>query len=51
MKVGAIGAGNWGKNVVRNFHELDALAAVAEASPEARELLGDQYPGIELHEQ
>ena len=44
-----IGAGNWGKNLVRNFHELGALAAVAEASPELREGLEAQYPGLAIH--
>lgn len=50
IRVGVIGAGNWGKNVVRNFSELGALAAVAEASPELREGLQDIYPGVRILE-
>lgn len=31
MKVGVIGAGNWGRNLVRNFSEMGILAGVADA--------------------
>lgn len=50
MKIGVIGAGNWGKNVVRNFDELGVLSAVAEASAETRSLLAEQYPAVDLFE-
>jgi UDP-2-acetamido-3-amino-2,3-dideoxy-glucuronate N-acetyltransferase len=30
LKVAVIGAGYWGRNLVRNFHELGALAAVCD---------------------
>lgn len=30
MKIGVIGAGNWGKNLVRNFAELGVLQGVAD---------------------
>lgn len=50
MKIGVIGAGNWGKNVVRNFDELGVLSAVADASAETKDLLAEQYPGIDLFE-
>ncbi len=49
-KVGLIGAGNWGKNLVRNFHELGVLAAIAEPSEELRGTLADQYPDVTLHD-
>lgn len=29
-KVAVIGCGHWGKNLVRNFHELGALAAISD---------------------
>jgi len=32
-KVAVIGCGYWGKNLVRNFHQLGALAAVHDADP------------------
>ena len=30
-KVAVVGVGYWGKNLVRNFHELGALAALCDA--------------------
>lgn len=50
MKVGVIGAGNWGKNLVRNFSELGVLAAVAEADSALRGELLDLYSGTEIQE-
>lgn len=35
IKVGVIGAGYWGKNLVRNFAHLGALAAVCDSDPRA----------------
>ena len=32
-KVAVIGCGYWGKNLVRNFHQLGALAAIHDTSP------------------
>jgi predicted dehydrogenase len=49
MKVAVIGAGAWGRNLIRNLHDLGALAAVAEHHAEAREQLAAQYPGLPLH--
>ncbi|MBI2877028.1 MAG: Gfo/Idh/MocA family oxidoreductase, partial [Candidatus Tectomicrobia bacterium] len=43
-----IGAGYWGKNLVRNFHALGALAWICEASPERRAELSTQYPDARL---
>lgn len=49
-KVAVVGAGAWGRNLVRNFRELGALAAVAEADPKLREGLARENPGLPLHE-
>lgn len=46
MRVGVIGAGHWGRNLVHTFHALGALAAVAEVSPERTAALQQQYPGV-----
>lgn len=48
-RVAVIGAGNWGKNLVRNFHELGVLAALAESHPGLREQLAADYPGIAMY--
>ena len=44
-----VGAGNWGKNLVKNFHALGALAGVAEASAELRAGVAEQYPEVPLY--
>lgn len=48
MKVGVIGAGHWGENLVRNFAELGVLAGVADPMEENRSAALQQSPGIEL---
>ncbi len=50
MKIGVIGAGNWGKNLVKNFSDMGVLAGVADAVPENRESAKDVQPGVELYE-
>lgn len=47
--VGVIGAGNWGKHVVRTFHALGALAAVAEANTDIHPALAADDPSIPIH--
>lgn len=41
-----VGAGNWGKNLVRNFHALGALAGVAETDDRLRDAIATTYPDI-----
>ncbi|OLP16488.1 oxidoreductase [Leptolyngbya sp. 'hensonii'] len=45
-----VGAGNWGRNLVKNFHQLGALAGVAEANPELRAAVETTYPGIPTYQ-
>jgi predicted dehydrogenase len=49
-KIAVIGAGQWGKNLVRTFAELGALAAVAEASAVIRADVGASYPEVPFYE-
>lgn len=42
-KIGVIGAGRWGQNIVRTFNQLGVLAAIAETSDELREVVCDEY--------
>jgi len=44
--VAVVGVGYWGKNLVRNFHELGALAALCDADPSLEERYKSQYPGV-----
>jgi len=46
--VAVIGCGIWGKNVVRNFYNLNALNTVCDLDEENRRNLRQQYPDINL---
>ena len=48
LRIGVIGFGYWGPNLVRNFTNCaqTRVIAVAEANPARRELVGVQYPWI-----
>src|SRR5262249_17304394 len=43
-QVAVVGAGYWGKNLVRNFHSLNALGAVCDSDMERLETFKQQYP-------
>jgi UDP-2-acetamido-3-amino-2,3-dideoxy-glucuronate N-acetyltransferase len=45
-KIACIGGGYWGKNLVRNFNELDALSWVCEVEPSTRSQLKQKYTGV-----
>jgi predicted dehydrogenase len=49
-KVAVLGCGYWGKNLVRNFHALGALAAVADVSPQGRATAAQVAPGVPVHD-
>ena len=48
-QVAVVGTGYWGRNLVRNFHELGALAAVCDSNEETLHHLAEQYPGCRTH--
>lgn len=45
-KVAVIGMGYWGKNLVRNFHELGALSAVCDSEATVEATLLKDYKGV-----
>jgi UDP-2-acetamido-3-amino-2,3-dideoxy-glucuronate N-acetyltransferase len=45
--IGVIGCGSWGKNLVRNFHELNALKAVCDINQNALQAIQDKYPTVQ----
>ena len=45
-----VGAGNWGRNLIRNFYDLEALGGVAEVIPEHRSKVADHYPEVKLYQ-
>lgn len=47
-KIAVVGAGYWGKNLVRNFHALGALGMIVDPSPAIQERMAQDYPGVKL---
>ncbi|HUR58391.1 MAG TPA: Gfo/Idh/MocA family oxidoreductase, partial [Opitutaceae bacterium] len=47
-RVAVVGCGYWGRNLVRNFHALGALAAVADGTEPGRKLAAELAPGVEV---
>lgn len=43
-----IGAGYWGKNLVRNFDALGALGVICDSDRGRRQTLGQQYPNCRM---
>ena len=48
MKIGVIGAGPWGRNIIRTLHELGALAGVADLDPAQHSRVRDIDPEIPM---
>lgn len=50
VRVGVIGYGYWGPNIVRNLHTVDDchVAAVCDRSPDALRRAAKLYPGVHL---
>jgi predicted dehydrogenase len=48
IRVGVVGYGYWGPNLVRNFMQTDgaAVVTVCEADPERRAVVGRVYPAV-----
>lgn len=47
-KVACIGAGYWGRNLVRNFADLGALSWVCELNPEIRADIAAAFPSVRV---
>ena len=45
--VAVIGTGYWGKNLVRNFYQLNALKMICDKSEAALEKLKQQFTGVD----
>jgi len=50
IRVAVIGAGSWGRNIIRVLHELDALAAVYDIDAQVREECQRRYPDIPVYD-
>ena len=49
-RVCVVGCGYWGKNPVRNFHQIQSLYGFFDAVSERREAFAAQYPGARAYE-
>jgi UDP-2-acetamido-3-amino-2,3-dideoxy-glucuronate N-acetyltransferase len=47
-KVGCVGGGYWGKNLIRNFNALGALSWVCELDKRVRDPLALEYPAVKF---
>ena len=46
LRLALVGAGYWGKNLARNFHELGVLKIICDASEEVLLAAKEKYPDI-----
>lgn len=46
-KIAVIGSGYWGKNLVRNYNELDALKLICDKNESLLKHFKEQYPNVE----
>ncbi len=48
VNVAVVGAGYWGKNLVRNFNELGVLHTICDSDPAILKKFQEKYPGKEF---
>ena len=48
MKIGVVGAGDWGKNLIRNFADMGVLAGVADPVKENQQFVSGVCPDAEI---
>lgn len=48
VKIAVIGAGYWGKNLVRNFYNLNALVCICDRDGDALKVFEKDYPGVRV---
>ncbi|HEU20726.1 MAG TPA: oxidoreductase [Deltaproteobacteria bacterium] len=46
--IAVIGAGYWGKNLVRNFHQLGVLKTICDAGEDSRILMKESYSDVNV---
>ncbi len=47
-KIAVIGCGMWGRNIVRNFYNLNVLEAVCDFDDDNLKQVSEQYPGVKV---
>lgn len=48
VRTAVVGCGYWGKNLVRNFHQLSSLKVCCDASESIRSRLKKEYPAVRV---
>ena len=48
QKIAVIGFGMWGRNIVRNFYNLNVLDIVCDLDEEAHKIIQEQFPGVKV---
>ena len=48
QKIAVIGMGMWGKNIVRNFYNLNALEMVCDLDDDSLKAVQEQFPGVKV---
>ena len=48
QKIAVIGCGMWGRNIVRNFYNLNVLDTVCDIDEENLKKVQEQYPGVKV---
>ncbi len=48
QKVAVIGYGMWGRNIVRNFYNLNVLDTVCDLDDESLKTVQEQFPGVRI---
>ena len=46
QKIAVIGMGMWGKNIVRNFYNLNVLEYVCDLDDDSLKTVREQFPGV-----
>jgi UDP-2-acetamido-3-amino-2,3-dideoxy-glucuronate N-acetyltransferase len=48
QKIAVIGYGMWGRNIVRNFYNLNVLDIVCDLDDESLKIVQEQFPGVKV---
>ena len=48
-KLVCIGAGYWGRNLIRNFHQMGVLHTICDDNPDVLKHFSEQYPTVQMH--
>ena len=48
QKIAVIGFGMWGRNIVRNFYNLNVLDVVCDLDDESLKIVQEQFPGVRV---